>query len=167
MIFRPHPLSFHDQDRHVIDQICQRHAGNPNFSLDANMDYTRSLSLADLMVTDFSGTGFTYSFGFGRPTIFFAPNEEAERGLSGMQFNARHRIGSVVRGVDEMIKKTSELCHRDMTDEIERFRDEAMFNVGKSAQYIVTCLENILSGCERPEWIVCEGRGILAQANFA
>ena len=105
------------------------------------------------MVTDVSGTGFTFSFGFGKPTIFFAPNAEAERGLSGIQFEARHRIGALVRSVDEMIEKTSELCHSDMTDEIKRFRDEAIFNVGKSAAYITTCLEDILSGRERPEWV--------------
>jgi CDP-glycerol glycerophosphotransferase (TagB/SpsB family) len=121
--------------------------------LDANADYTESYSLADLMVTDLSGTGFTFSFSFGRPTIYFAPDAEAERGLSGLQFDARHRIGALVRDIDGLIGKTAELCHRDMSDEIERFRDETVFNVGKSAAYIVDCLENILSGCERPEWV--------------
>ena len=153
VIFRPHPVSFDDQDRPVIDRICQLHADNPNFSLDMSKDYTESYSLADLMVTDLSGTGFTFSFSFGRPCIFFSPNDEAERGLRGIQFEARYRIGTLVRDIDEMIEKTSELCNRDMTEEIERFRDEAVFNVGKSAAYIVNCLEDILSGCERPEWV--------------
>jgi hypothetical protein len=153
VIFRPHPVSFCDQDRPVIDRICQLHADNPNFSLDRSKDYTESYSLADLMVTDLSGTGFTFSFSFGRPCIFFSPNDEAERGLHGIQFDARYRIGTLVRDIDEMIEKISELSNRDMTDEIERFRDEAVFNVGKSAAYIVNCLEDILSGCERPEWV--------------
>ena len=152
MIFRPHPLSLNG-DRPVIDGICQLHAGNQNFSLDASKDYTRSYSSADLMVTDLSGTGFTFSFSFSRPCIFFAPDAEAERGLSGIQYDARHRIGALVRDIDGMIEKTSELCSRDMTDEIERFRDETVFNVGKSAAYIVDCLEEILSGRERPEWV--------------
>ena len=152
VIFRPHPFSL-EGDRLVIDRICQLCAGNPNLSLDASEDYTQSYSLADLMVTDFSGTGFTFSFSFSRPCIFFAPNADAERGLSGIQFDSRHRIGALVRDIDEMIEKTSELCNRDMADEIERFRDETVFNVGKSAAYIVDCLEDILSGRERPEWV--------------
>ena len=152
VIFRPHPISIY-ADRDVIGRISQLHGGNPNFSLDARRDYNQSYSLADLMVTDLSGTGFTFSFSFSRPCIFFAPNAEAERGLSGIQFDARHRIGALVRDIDEMIEKTSELCNRDMTDEIERFRDETLFNVGKSAAYIVDCLEDILSGRERPEWV--------------
>jgi hypothetical protein len=116
-------------------------------------DYTETYSSADLMVTDLSGTGFTFSFSFGRACVFFSANEEAERGLRGIQFEARHRIGALVRDINEMIEKTSELCNRDMTEEIERFRDETVFNVGNSAAYIVDCLEDILSGRERPEWV--------------
>jgi hypothetical protein len=152
VIFRPHPLSL-TGDRDVIDRICLLHAGNPKFSLDASVDYTKSYSLADLMVTDLSGTGFTFSFSFSRPCIFFAPDAQTERGLSGIQYDARHRIGALVRDIDEMIEKTSELCNRDMAEEIEQFRDETVFNVGKSAAYIVDCLEEILSGRERPEWV--------------
>jgi hypothetical protein len=153
VIFRPHPLSFADEDRHLIDRICQLHASNPRFSLDKTKHYAQSYSSADLMVTDISGTGFTFSLTFSRPCIFFAPNAEAERGLRGIQFDCRHRIGALVRNIDEMIEKTSELCHADMTSEIERFRGELVFNVGKSASYIVNCLEDILSGRERSEWV--------------
>jgi CDP-glycerol glycerophosphotransferase (TagB/SpsB family) len=153
VIFRPHPYSFSDQDRSVIGRICRLHGSNLNFSLDENRDYVECYALADLMVTDLSGTGFSFSLSFNRPCIFFSPNAESERGLRGIQFEARHRIGAVVRNIDEMIEKTSELCRRDMTDEIKRFRDEAVFNVGKSAAYIVNCLEDILLGCERPEWV--------------
>jgi len=73
----------------------------------------------------------------------FSPNDEAGRGLRGIQFEARYRMGTLVRDIDD----------RDMTDEIERFRDEAVFNVGKSAAYIVNCLEGILARYERPEWV--------------
>jgi CDP-Glycerol:Poly(glycerophosphate) glycerophosphotransferase len=152
VIFRPHPLSLNAQ-RDIIEQVCELCAGNPNFSLDVNKDYTESYSLADIMVTDLSGTAFTFSFSFSKPSIFFVPNAETERGLSGIQYDARHRIGALVRDLDEMVEKVSELCNRDMTDEIELFRDETMFNVGKSARYIVDCLEEILSGRERPEWV--------------
>jgi len=32
----------------------------------------------------------------------FLPNEEAERGLRGIQFEARYRIGTLVRDIDEI-----------------------------------------------------------------
>ena len=153
VIFRPHPWSFADQDRALIDRICELHAGNPGFSLDRSKDYTESYSSADLMVTDISGTGFTFSLTFGRPCIFFAPSAEAELGLTGIQFDSRHRIGAPVRSIDEMIEKSSQLCQSDRAEDIRRFRDEFLFNVGGSAAYIAAGLEDVLSGRERPEWI--------------
>lgn len=153
VIFRPHPLSFTDEDGALIDRICQIHASDPRFSLDRAKDYTQSYASADLMVTDISGTGFTFSLTFSRPCIFFAPDGDAERGLTGIQFDSRHRVGALVRNIDEMIEKTSELCHADMTEEIDRFRDELVFNVGKSASYILDCLVDILRGRERSEWV--------------
>jgi hypothetical protein len=156
VIFRPHLLSrMGGDDRLVVERICQLHANNPSFSLDVSDDYTESYSLADIMVTDLSGAGFSFSLAVSRPCIFFSPDAEAEKGLHGIQFDARHRIGAVVRNTNELIAKTSELCRRDMTDEIERFREEAIFNVGHSAAYTVTCLEDILSGSRRPEWVRC------------
>ena len=63
VIFRPHIYSFDtESERDVIGLICQLHADNPNFSLDTSTDYTESFSLADLMVTDMSGTGFNIQF---------------------------------------------------------------------------------------------------------
>ena len=153
VIFRPHPLSFTDADRDVIDRICGLHGSDPRFSLDKTKDYTKSYASADLMVTDISGTGFTFSLTFSRPCIFFAPDGEAERGLTGIQFDSRQRIGAVVRNIDELIERTSELCHSDMAEDIDQFRDELVFNVGKSAPYIVACFEAILSGKERSEWV--------------
>jgi hypothetical protein len=154
VIFRPHPYSFIiDKDRFAVEQICRLFAGNPAFSLDTSGDYSKSYSLADVMVTDLSGTGFTFSFGFGKPTVFFAPSEEAEIGLRGIQFEGRDRLGALVRDVNALIGKVAELCDVNMTAEIESFRAESIFNVGKSSAYIVTCIEDIVAGCDRPEWI--------------
>jgi hypothetical protein len=58
-----------------------------------------------------------------------------------------------------MIEKITELCHTDMTDEIDRLRGEAIFNVGKSAAYIATSLEDILAGRDRPDWVRLSGAG--------
>lgn len=154
VIFRPHPMSFVDQDRGLVERICQKYSANPKFSLDRSKDYTKSYSSADLMVSDLSGTGFTFSLTFSRPCIFFAPNIEAERGLSGVQFECRHRIGALARDLEQLSRSAADLSQRDMISQIEEFRDEFVFNVGSSAPYIVDCLEDILAGRVRPEWKV-------------
>jgi hypothetical protein len=154
VIFRPHGASLsNDDERPVVQRIRKAHAGDPDFSFDGRDSYTDSYSLADLMVTDLSGTGFSFGFGFGKPAIFFAPDANAEQGMSGLQFEGRDRIGALVRNVDQLIRKASELRQRNMAAEIEQFRSEAVYNVGDSAAYISTCLEDILSGRDRPEMV--------------
>jgi len=151
VIFRPHPISFVDEDRPLVDRIAAAHAGNPRFSFDRSNDYSGTYASADFMVTDLSGTGFTYSLTFSRPCLFFAADEDAERGLYGAQFDDRHCIGAVVRTDAELLQKAAELSAIDLTEKLQRFRDEFVFNVGRSAPYIVTVLEDILAGREPPD----------------
>jgi hypothetical protein len=151
VIFRPHPMSFVDEDRSLVDRIAAAHADNPRFSLDRSKDYTLTYAAADFMVTDLSGTGFTYSLTFTRPCIFFSADEEAERGLNGAQFDDRHRIGAVVRTDAQLLQRAAELLRADMSEELVRFRGEFVFNAGKSASYIVSALEDILAGREPPD----------------
>jgi hypothetical protein len=154
VIFRPHGASFYRRDnRVVIDRIRQRHGDNPDFTVDSRADYFESYSLADLMVTDLCGTGFMFAFGFGKPTVFLAPDADAEKGLSGIQFERRHHIGALVRSVDEMLGRISDLSHRDMAAEIAQVRQEAIFNVGASASAIAKFLDDLVSGRERPDTI--------------
>jgi hypothetical protein len=150
VIFRPHPISFADEDRSLVEHIAAAHAGNPRFSLDRSEDYTSTYASADFMVTDLSGTGFTYSLGFTRPCIFFVPDEEAERGLNGAQFEDRHRIGAVARNELQLLEKAAEFARADMQEALVRFRDEFVFNAGNSANYIVGALEDMLAGRDRP-----------------
>ncbi len=153
VIFRPHPMSFMDQDRALIEKIDAANAGNPDYSLDRSKDYTRSYASADFMVTDLSGTGFTYSLTFARPCMFFAADEEAERGLNGAQFDDRHRIGTVVRDMSQLLPQAAELSRTDMTGDLLRFRGEFVFNAGHSAAQIVSALEDILAGRDPPDTV--------------
>jgi CDP-glycerol glycerophosphotransferase (TagB/SpsB family) len=146
-------MSYHDRDGPVIERIRQRHGENPDFTIDSRAHYVESYTLADLMVTDVSGTGFTFAFGFEKPAVFFAPDTDAEKGLSGIQFEDRHRIGAVARSVDDMLQSISDLSRRDMAAEIAQFRQEAIFNVGASASSIAEFLDDLVSGRERPDTI--------------
>jgi hypothetical protein len=150
VIFRPHPMSFVDDDRPLVERIAATHAQNARFSLDRTKDYSGTYGSADFMVTDLSGTGFTFSLTFTRPCIFFAPDEVAELGLNGAQFEDRQRIGAVVRSDAELLEKAAELSRTDMTDALVRFRSEFVFNPGGSAAYIASALEDILAGREPP-----------------
>lgn len=156
VIFRPHPASFKDEDKGVVERICTEHENNPLFSLDCSKNYMESYALADLMVTDLSGTGFTFAFTFQRPAVFFAANADAEVGLEGIQFHSRHEIGDVVRSLPELGNKClSLLAHQDEIEaKIVRFRDKTVFNLGTSAKYFCHCLPYIERGEIDKGWVV-------------
>jgi hypothetical protein len=148
VIFRPHPASFmHSVDMLVIESICSRFNDNPYFTLDKSKDYTKTYMQAAAMVTDLSGTGFTYSLSLGRPSIFFSHNKNAECKLDGLHFKDRDRIGFVVRTVDEL---TSYL--QVAIDESEKwnylimkYRENLIFNLGDSKNYFTSITEKIVN----------------------
>jgi CDP-glycerol glycerophosphotransferase (TagB/SpsB family) len=153
VIFRPHPCSFIDQDQGLVRTIVASHRDNPSFVLDRSSDYFATFAQSWLLVTDLSGTGFTYSFGFERPAIFFAADGKAEEGLEGIQFESRERIGGVARSVPELIALARKLAESDMGPAIRAFRDEAVFNVGTSAQYLTDRLDSIIARRPQKDWV--------------
>ncbi|HBB25803.1 MAG TPA: hypothetical protein DCZ59_06005 [Bacteroidetes bacterium] len=153
VVFRPHPISFNSQlERDAIHDICGRFASDTLFSLDTSKNYTGTYSSVTLMITDLSGTGFTFALSQGRPAIFFAPNEEAEAGLDGVHFRDRERIGRIVRNIDDLVPCIEELLKNmpEYSEQIVRYRDETIFNVGRSREAFVEAVGAILEGKESP-----------------
>ena len=156
VVFRPHPNSFIDEDKPIVEKICVAHEDNPCFYLDKSKNYMEAYAGSDLMVTDLSGTGFTFAFTFQRPVIFFVPDADAEVGLEGIQFHSRHEIGDVVRSSTEIGNKCLLLlAHQDDIEaKINRYRDKTVFNLGASAKYFCHCLPYIERGEIDKGWVV-------------
>ena len=103
-----------------------------------------------LLITDISDTAFTYSMTTLKPSIFITPGVE---------------INSFVRPINEVgfeVKTLNELCERVefclkndkiLKDNIKTFRDENIFNVGKSEQYLIDNINYILEDKKHPDWI--------------
>lgn len=153
VIFRPHPVSFRDQDKKLIDDIVSEFSGNQRFTLDRSKEYKASYSNADIMITDLSGTGFTFSLSFCKPAIFFLPNVEAETGMRGIQFGDREKIGAVARSLDQLMQQVAQLNQVDMSEQILRYRNQSYFNTGNSMAYIAECISSILAKKDKQEWI--------------
>jgi hypothetical protein len=138
VVFRPHPDSWRDQDRTVVEQIVGTNRAHPRFEVDRAHDYFDSYARADAIVTDVSGTGFTFAFTFGRPAVYFAPNEALEAGRTGIQFEDRERIGFLARTVADVVSYVQKaLAERaELRAGIERFRDGLIFNPGTSEEYL-------------------------------
>lgn len=153
VIFRPHPVSFKDADKVLVDRIIEKYSSDPNLTVDRSKNYMETYAKANLMVTDLSGTGFTFSLCFLRPAIFFAPDKDAEAGLQGIQFDDRHKIGGVARSTAELIRMVNDANKNDMTKDIMSYRNNHIFNVGVSAEYIVETLLNIASDNKQADWV--------------
>lgn len=155
-IFRPHPASFeHDLDMKVISRICDRYSGNDLFCLDNSKDYSTSYSKARIMITDLSGTGFTFAFAYKRPVIFFAPNVKAENGLQGAHFDDRGRIGIVVRDlsvIDQCLQRINE-DYETYVSKIEFYREETVFNIGRSREYLIENIRFLFDNRVNSDWV--------------
>lgn len=153
VIFRPHPNSFEDSDVGLVKGICAEHGSNPNFSCDTSKEYRTSFSESDLVVTDLSGTGFTFSLSLGRPAIFFAANADAEVGLTGIQFTDREFVGGVARGVPQLLRMIETMDFQAFSARIAKYKNTVLFNPGKSSQYIAEAITHMLRDEVAPEWI--------------
>ncbi|MDF1883726.1 hypothetical protein JHD49_07245 [Sulfurimonas sp. SAG-AH-194-C21] len=155
IIFRPHPHSVRDQ--HTLD-IVNTFQHNKRFIFDNNpSDYMKNYARSKLMVSDISGTAYTYAFTTLRPVVFFSVDEtNVEVDMGGVSyFKDRSKIGSVVQSIDSMISIIQSHLndYNNITDNVEKFRDEAIYNIGKSEEYFLKSLKYVLEDTKHPDWI--------------
>ena len=154
VIFRPHPTSFLDiEDNKVINSILEKHSSNVNFKFDNYSDYFDSYNESTVMVSDVSGTGFTFSLGFLKPTVFFVESIEAEVDMEGFHFFDRVFIGGVARSMDELVDLINKLSKLDYTNRLKKYREDNIFNVEKSDEYLLDSLALILNQKISHDWI--------------
>jgi len=155
LVFRPHPLTLFEPE---IKAVIAKFAGVPRFKLDNDgSSYMPIYAKAALMITDFSGTAYTYSFTTLRPVVFFSHNDtEVLRRFGTYQyFIDREKIGLVARNVDDLVVKVKTLLiqQEQYAASIRACRDASIFNLGKSEDYFVDNIEYILEDKRNPEWI--------------
>ncbi|MHC4743902.1 MAG: CDP-glycerol glycerophosphotransferase family protein, partial [Planctomycetota bacterium] len=154
IIFRPHPHTL--ESRHVT-KIANRFRNNDRFTLDSNASfYMDNYSRSAAMVTDMSGTAFTYAFTTLRPVVFFSHNEDTvEEAFDRVAyFRDREKIGHIATSTDELVEKMSlALKEQDeFSDRIREFRDSEIFNAGRAEDYFAENFRCIAEGIKHPDW---------------
>ncbi|MFC1918925.1 hypothetical protein ACFLWW_03015 [Chloroflexota bacterium] len=155
LIFRPHP---HTLSNTTVQEISQKYKNEPRFTFDDNGNfYMGNYSKAALMITDMSGTAYTYAFTTLRPVVFFSPNEaEVLRRFGEYQyFIDRSKVGYTALNIYEMLEKIEQLIVNkdDFTPRIKEYRDSVIYNIGISEDYFVDNLEYILENKKHTDWI--------------
>jgi hypothetical protein len=96
-VFRPHPSNVSDKE---VRKIKFKFENNKFFELDETKDYTKKYFDSSLMITDYSGTAYTYALMTLNPVIFFSPNERYvyKSGYSKLNyFKDREKIGFAIK----------------------------------------------------------------------
>jgi len=140
---RPHPMTVKKSSK-LIKQIKEKFEKNPDFDLDTNASSFEQLFSSYALITDWSGIGHEYAFVCERPVIYVdvpkkAWNKEYEKiGLEPFEISIRDKIGEIVSIQDiESIPERIEFLYGHVTEfksKIEKIRNDAVFNIGKSGQ---------------------------------
>ena len=106
IIYRPHPVDKIDNQKSlIINNIYKKYGHNKKFILDSNISYLDSYKKSKILITDFSGTAYTYAFSKLRPIIFFSKNENEliKSNFSDLFFfKDRLNVGRIVQNIDNL-----------------------------------------------------------------
>jgi hypothetical protein len=154
IIFRPHP---HTVQSDPVARIVRKHRDNPRFIFDDNASfYMANYAKSALMVTDFSGTAFTYAFTTLRPVVFFSHNEANFKEVFGdFKFTEdRNKIGMVAQNIDELTQNIKLLLGNvhQTKSQIKEYRDSLIYNVQHSENYFIDNLPHLLNDDRCEDW---------------
>ena len=102
VILRPHPS---DRDHIKIHELVGIFKSNTRFQCDFSENYVDTYAKSQILITDMSGTAYTFAFLTLCPVIFFLPNDDAIKKNNYDKLNFflnRTKIGSIVRDVKSM-----------------------------------------------------------------
>ena len=111
VIFRPHPSNIGSKK---VISLLDFFNTNKRVVLDTSDNYLKTYNSASLMITDISGTAYTYAFLTKKPVIFYCNfNKKFEnRFLQLSYFKKRNIIGAVVRKKNFLSKFNKVLMNR-------------------------------------------------------
>jgi hypothetical protein len=154
IIFRPHPHTLQTED---VTKIAEHFSRDKRFVFDSNASfYNDNYCRSAAMVTDMSGTAFTYAFMTLRPVVFFSHREQdvAKAFNNVKYFEDRERIGYIATNIAELkeqvalaLKNTERFARS-----CRRFRDETVFNLGRAEDYFAENFHCIAEGTKHKDW---------------
>ena len=147
IIYRPHPG---DKNIETIKKINEKYKNVNNFFLDNNTSYLESYRKSKILITDFSGTAYTYAFSKLRPVIFFSHNEAnlAKSNLYHLYyFKDRPTVGNIVQNIDNLNEEIYSIHEQTefYSNQISLLRSERIKFFKKSIEQNIKNLKDILN----------------------
>jgi hypothetical protein len=102
IIFRPHPSN---RDSIEVLNINKKFSKFKRFKLDISENYLNTYKKCFCMITDISGTAYTYAFLNKSPVIFLSNNIIKEKIINYNYIKDRTKIGYVAKNLKELLNK--------------------------------------------------------------
>ena len=102
VIFRPHPSNRNTKE---VTNIEKKYMKNKKFKLDLSSSYLKNYKKSFCMITDISGTSYTFSFLTNSPIIFFSKKKISAKLKSTNFFLDRKKIGLIFKDLNEIEEK--------------------------------------------------------------
>lgn len=145
IIIRPHPQS-KKSEKEMLDRLEARYKDNANIVWDYERDNIYSLKKADIMISDFSGIIFDYTFLCDKPVIYVADNVDLrpydayDLGKELWQFETLKKMGIKLdennfENIAEVIKNASD--SKELSEQRKIAKETAWMNIGNAGKNIV------------------------------
>jgi hypothetical protein len=153
IVFKPHAEEFEN----VVERIVEVGVSFDNFELSrSGSDYWELYMRAQILVSDFSSTAYTYAIGTQRPVIFFSKNEAALRDRIDEVKYCYYRdfVGEVAENTEQLCSAVTAITsdYETYLARVRKFVDENCVNPGHAAAEIAAHLADYFAGKARPEW---------------
>ena len=141
--FRPHPSNIETRQ---INMIKKKYKYNSRFFFDTSRNYIKVYLNSRFLITDLSGTAYTYAFLTDNPVIFFSNYEKKLKRLGYEKlnfFNDRKKIGFIINDVPSLLKILSKNKISD-TIKIKRKNLKKLFLIGSTKKRLSKFLNKIV-----------------------
>ena len=152
IIFRPHPIDLTLKGSiKSTEKIVKKYKKNINFFYDNSHSYMDSYSRAKMLITDFSGTAYTFSYSTLRPVIFFSKRENKflqTKMADLFYYKDRSLVGLVSENINQLLSSI------DKINKKKNYNKNKIFNLRKKRiKYINVSLDQtemqILKICKK------------------
>lgn len=138
IIYRPHPMDLTNKGGiNLTNLIIEKFKNFPNFEFDVSTSYIESFRKSKFLITDFSGTAYTYSFATEKPVIFYSSLNKLSfrKEINSMYyFKDREKVGYITTNIKDLLKKVKEVDRKKiiLKAKIKNLRKKRIKHFNKS-----------------------------------
>lgn len=151
IIIRPHPQSM-SSDKQIIDDLLNRYAKNEQVEFNYDLDNFNVLDKSCIMISDYSGVIFDYSFIFNKPVLYISSDINSDFNDSWFldheiyRYEAMRNLGREIKEGDfdnlqDIINET--LSSKSIKDNREKIRDIMWQNRGNAARSVAEFIKSM------------------------